>query len=124
MRSALIGLVMLPLLGGAASASALSDAQLDLVTAGVDLGSFNCPGCSFSTSNSTSNNGVTVSTSTSGVISPPVVNPPGGGGNGGAGGGGGNGGNGGNGGLLGGVGVPPAATAVFNALSAGSVTIH
>jgi hypothetical protein len=117
MKPLLLGLAVLPLLAGGASAYTLSEAQLDYVTAGAALpalSAFDCPGCAFSTSSSTSNNGVTMTTSSSGVsgvVSPPA--PPA------AGGGGADGGN-----PLPGVAVPATATAILNALSAGATVIH
>jgi hypothetical protein len=63
----------------AVAADQLSDAQLDMVTAGQFAG-VDCPGCTLSSATSTSNNGVTTNTSTTGTT-------PGGGGTGGTGGG-------------------------------------
>lgn len=119
MRSALIGLAILPFLAGGASAHPLNDAQLDDVTAGASdilLSTFNCPGCAFAVSSSASNNGVTTSTSATGVISPPTPpspppSPPPPADNGGA-----------SPGFA--VAVPPTAVAVLNALSAGATVIH
>lgn len=138
MRSALIGLALLPMLAGGASAHglggstyALNEAQLDRVTAGATelppLSSFNCPGCAFATSSSASNNGVTTTTSSSGVIPPPTPPSTGGGGSSGGGSGGSGGSSGGGSGgqsSLPTVPVPPAAAAFLNALSAASSVVH
>jgi hypothetical protein len=87
MKSALIGISLLGLFAGAASAAdPLGATQLDQVTAGLDssiLDGINCPGCTLSSSSSISNNGTTTTTSNTGVISPPGQPPAGG--NGGAG---------------------------------------
>lgn len=73
MRKLLLGLVLLPLFGSAVSAAdRLDDGQLDRVTAGA-AAVINCPTCIVAMSNSSSTNGITVTTS---HVAPP---PTGGG---------------------------------------------
>jgi len=85
MRSVLVVLAALPMFGGSAlAAGPLSDSQLDRVTAGITLPiGLICGACNFSFSNSTSDNGVTTSSSgTTGSPAPGGGNPggnPGGG---------------------------------------------
>jgi hypothetical protein len=101
MKALLIGLAVLPLATGTGRAAIqLDDTQLDMVTAGQLLG-VECPGCTLSSSTSTSNNGTTITVTTITIV-PPESDGTGGTGNGGTGGTGGN--NGGNGGNNGGNG--------------------
>ncbi len=134
MKTLFIGLAMVPLFTVTGWASIqLTDAQLDAVTAGQVLG-IECPGCTLSSSSSMSNNGVTV-TITSTTIVPPENGGTGGiGGTGGTGETGGNGGNGGgNGGTGGNTGptgpavvtsipVPPNLAGLINA--ANTISTH
>src|SRR5581483_4068416 len=77
MKTLFIGLAMVPLFTVTGWASIqLTDAQLDAVTAGQVLG-IECPGCTLSSSSSMSNNGVTV------TITSTTIVPPGNGGTGG-----------------------------------------
>ncbi len=63
-KTLLCTLAALPVAAGLAAASPrLSEAQMDRVTAGQILG-IECPGCTLSSSTSTSINGVTTTTST------------------------------------------------------------
>src|SRR5579885_3050418 len=128
MKTLFIGLAMVPLFTVTGWASIqLTDAQLDAVTAGQVLG-IECPGCTLSSSSSMSNNGVTV-TITSTTIVPPENGGTGGtgetGGNGGN--GGGNGGTGGNTGPTGpavvtSIPVPPNLAGLINA--ANTISTH
>src|SRR5581483_3595350 len=125
MKTLFIGLAMVPLFTVTGWASIqLTDAQLDAVTAGQVLG-IECPGCTLSSSSSMSNNGVTV-TITSTTIVPPETGGTGEtGGNGGN--GGGNGGTGGNTGPTGpavvtSIPVPPNLAGLINA--ANTISTH
>ncbi len=117
--------VIFPFAVGAASAAdRLSDSQMDTMTAGQvappSLGSIDCPGCSVASSSSSSLNGVTQSSSSSGSTS-----DGGNGSSGGNGGGNGNGGSSGSGGpgvLTGSVPIPPAVAATLSQAQLVTVT--
>ena len=71
MKKVLIGVAVLSFMAGNASAaSKLSDLRLDTVTAGAPFG-FDCPGCTLASSNSASNNGITMSTSSAVIVPNP-----------------------------------------------------
>ena len=71
MKKVLIGVAVLSFMAGNASAaSKLSDLRLDTVTAGTLFG-IDCPGCTQASSNSASNNGVTITTSSIVIVPNP-----------------------------------------------------
>jgi hypothetical protein len=74
MKKLILGLAVLPFIGGGGSAAdLLTNDQMDLVTAGLTL-SIDCPTCIVANSTSVSNNGITVNTSS--IITPPPPPPP------------------------------------------------
>jgi len=63
-----VALTVMPLIAsGALASNTLTDLQLDSVTAGQILG-VECPGCTLSSSTSTSTNGVTKTTSSTQIV--------------------------------------------------------
>lgn len=120
MKTFLLGLAVLPFIAGSVWAGErLTDAQMDRVSAGQFLG-IDCPGCTLSTSTSSSTNGVTTSTKTTEIISGGTGGSSGTGSDGGTGGSSGSGGDGGaGGGSGGGAGgsTPPSGPSVSNTVA-------